>query len=95
VFTDLAFAYDYWQEYLEIFDSLMVVARIDETSGKPEGLKRADGKGVRFFAIPDYKGGGSFIKKLPKVFWQAGQATKQASHYILRASNVGFIRRCV
>ncbi len=89
VFTDLAFAYDYWQEYLEIFDSVMVVARIEETSEKPEGLKRADGKGVTFFPIYNYQGGTSFIKNFPKISRQAGKATKKASHYLLRTGTIG------
>jgi len=91
VFTDLAFAYDYWQEYLEIFDSVMVVARVEEMSEKPEGLKRADGEGVEFFPIFNYQGGSSFIKNFPKIFKQASEATKKASHYLLRAGMVGAI----
>jgi glycosyltransferase involved in cell wall biosynthesis len=89
IYTDLAFAYDYWQEYLGIFDSVLVVARIEESNKEPVGLKKANGEGVEFFALPDHRGGRSFIKNFPKVFWLAGKATKQADYFLLRAGKIG------
>ncbi|MHC5074071.1 MAG: glycosyltransferase, partial [Planctomycetota bacterium] len=91
IYTDLAFAYDYWQEYLGIFGSVLVVARIEESDKEPVGLKKANGEGVEFFALPDHRGGRSFIKNFPKVFWLAGKATKQADYFLLRAGKIGFI----
>lgn len=89
VYTDLAFAYDYWREYLEVFDKVVVVARVKKSGQKPDGMLRADGERVRFFDIADYHGGRSFVRNAPKVLQQALNATKQADHYLLRAGNIG------
>lgn len=31
VFTDLAFAYDYWQEFLKVFDEIIVTTRVENS----------------------------------------------------------------
>ncbi|MHC5061002.1 MAG: glycosyltransferase family 4 protein [Planctomycetota bacterium] len=91
IFTDLAFAYDYWKEYLEVFDEVVVTARIKWSAQKPEGLLRADGEGVLFFGISDYHGLISFLIRLPLIFYQAFKATRQADRYLLRAGAVGML----
>lgn len=89
VFTDLAFGYDYWQEYLEVFDEVTVMARVQYATERPKGLQRADGKGVKFSDISNYYGVKSFILRFPLVFWQAGKAIGQADRYLLRSGNIG------
>lgn len=91
VFTDLAFAYDYWQEYLEVFDEVIVTARVKWSDQKPGGMLRADGDGVSFFGISNYLGIKSFLIRLPLTFWQTFKATRHADCYLLRAGNVGML----
>jgi glycosyltransferase involved in cell wall biosynthesis len=91
VFTDLAFGYDYWQEYLEIFDEVIVMARINFINDKPTNLQRADGWGVKFFDISNYYGINSFLYRFPTIFFQAGKAIGDADCYLLRAGNIGML----
>jgi glycosyltransferase involved in cell wall biosynthesis len=91
VYTELAFAYDYWSEYLEVFDEVVVVARVKYLMETPSGMIRADGKGVVFVDIIEYTGIKSFLKRFPLVFCQALKATRTADRYLLRAGNIGTI----
>ncbi len=89
VFTDLAFGYDYWREYLEVFDEIIVAARVKRLDSAPNGMMQADGEKVKFFDMPDYYGIKSFLIKFPIIFWRAFKATCQADRYLLRSGNIG------
>ena len=56
IYTDIAFAYPYWKEYLQIFDEVCAVARVKKINTLPDGLQRADGEKVEFMKIRDYLG---------------------------------------
>ena len=46
----------FWTRYLTVFDSVTVAARVGRVDRVPEGLPRADGDGVTFADLPDYRG---------------------------------------
>lgn len=48
--------YSFWQRYLNIFDSVRIVARVKKVPKKEEKYKLVDGDGVEIFPIPFYQG---------------------------------------
>lgn len=67
VWTPTTFAYNFWQRYLEVFDSVRVVARVKDVPGVPDRYRRADGENVSFASVPYYVGPWQFLIRLPKV----------------------------
>ena len=56
VWTQAAFAYSFWQRYLEVFDSVCVVARVQNVEVAQSDWLRADGERVVFSSLPYYIG---------------------------------------
>jgi len=55
-------SYSFWQRYLDVFESVEVVARIRHISAIPSGVIRADGENVRFISLPYYIGPYQYIR---------------------------------
>lgn len=61
VWSGAAFPYSFWTRYLEVFEEVVVAARVQP--GKPsEGAVRSDGPGVTFFPVPYYVGPWEYLK---------------------------------
>jgi len=75
IYTDIAFAYPYWQEYLQVFDRVFPIARVRKVDTIPDGWQRADGKNVEFVKMTDYLGFWDFLRKLPKILNDCRKAT--------------------
>ena len=88
VHTELAFGYAYWREYLDVFDEVIVLARVGKADRAPQGWFRADGPQVRFAAVPDYTGPRQFFRSLPGVLRAALAAARIGDRFILRSGNV-------
>jgi glycosyltransferase involved in cell wall biosynthesis len=88
IYTDIAFSYDYWKEYLQVFDHVNPIARVRKVDSLPTGWQRADGKGVKFVKIRDYLGFWDFLKKTPIVLRDCFRATKYEGCYLLRMGNI-------
>ena len=88
VYTSLAFGYDYWREFLEVFDEVLVLARVGRKDNIPDDHFRADGPGVSFLAVPDYLGPLQFVRRLPGVMIAAWKAARFDSCFLLRSGNV-------
>ncbi len=54
VYTDLAFGYEYWSEYLDTFNELTVLARVGKAKSVPEGYFIATGPAVSFLGVPNF-----------------------------------------
>lgn len=63
VWTQSAFPYSFWLRYLEIFDSVQVIARVKAISAPTANSQRSDGKGVTFAQIPHYIGPWQYLQK--------------------------------
>lgn len=61
VWTQAAFPRSYFGPYLEVFDSVRVVARVREVAAPPPKARRADGDRVSFHAVPYYVGPEQFL----------------------------------
>ncbi len=60
VWTGAMHDHAYWQRYLDVFDEVVVAARV-VPAAQPGNL-RADGPGVRFCALPMYQGAVGFLR---------------------------------
>ncbi len=76
--------YSIWAKFLDVFDRVSVLARVG-TSNRVWLLEaRADGRGVTFHALPDYKGPWEYLRTLPKLKALVRQAVHQSDAYLLR-----------
>jgi glycosyltransferase involved in cell wall biosynthesis len=65
--TQTTFPYPFWARYLEVFDHVNVIARVQDTSAPLTDWKRADGEGVSFIALPNYSGPKQYLFHLPRM----------------------------
>lgn len=89
IYTDIAFAYPYWQQYLKVFDEVCPIARMRKVTTLPKGWQRADGPHVCFIFITDYLGFWDFLCKMPRVLFDCFKATRKQGCYLLRGGNIG------
>lgn len=89
IYTDIAFAYPYWQEYLKVFDRVCPIGRVKKVASLPDGCSRADGPNVCFVVITDYMGFWDFLKKMPVVLFDCYKATRAKQCYLLKGGGVG------
>ncbi|MHB9070730.1 MAG: glycosyltransferase family 4 protein [Sedimentisphaerales bacterium] len=88
VYTDIAFDYAYWREYLQVFEEVYPIARVRLVNDEPKDWKRADGDRVKFVKITDYIGFWDFLLKLPSVIIDCFKATQGNGCYLLRLGNI-------
>jgi glycosyltransferase involved in cell wall biosynthesis len=67
VWTETTFPYAYWGRYLEVFDSLVIVARADPVPEAPEQGQAVEGEGVVFRTVPYYLGPAEYTRRLLQV----------------------------
>jgi len=89
IYTDIAFSYSYWKEYLQIFDKVFPIARVRKVTTLPKGWQRANGPNVCFIPITDYLGFWNFLLKIPRVLFDCFKATRKRGCYLLRGGNIG------
>ncbi len=91
IYTDIAFVYRYWQEYLNVFDEVCPIARVRKVTTLPKGWQRADGPNVCFIPVTDYVGFWHFLCKMPRVLFDCFKATRKNGCYLLRGGNIGTV----
>jgi len=84
VWTPTTFAYNFWQRYLEVFDSVRVVARVLDVPKVPDGCRRADGENVTFAPVPYYVGPWQFAFRVWSVMRAVQEAVTPQDAVILR-----------
>lgn len=88
VYTALSFPYDYWQEYLQYFDEVNVVARVKEVPEVLPNFVKSSGKFVTFTDVPYYQGPKQFFMTLPLLVWTLAKAAKGNKAFVLRSGNI-------
>jgi glycosyltransferase involved in cell wall biosynthesis len=89
----------FMQRYREVWDQVLVLARVSNQAVPPAGVSPLECSDLRFIALPDYLGLREFLKCRSKIRRIAQEATEQADSIILRAPGVistaawSFIRR--
>ncbi|MEG4197064.1 glycosyltransferase family 4 protein [Microcoleus sp. Pol12A5] len=87
VWTQVAFPHSFWMRYLEVFDRVRVVARVQEVASVSGDCKRADGEGVSFAAVPYYIGPWQYLQKVSQVQRAARNAVAANDAVILRVGS--------
>lgn len=55
-YSKYIYGYQFWTRYLNVFDSVRVVARVKDIDNASTSLERVDGDGVEIYGIPFYQG---------------------------------------
>ena len=87
VWTQTTFPYHFWTRYLEVFDRVLIVARVLEVTSASPDWKRADGEGVSFAAIPHYIGPWQYLLKARQIQLAAINSVGANDAVILRVSS--------
>ncbi len=99
IWTEAAFAYPYWRQYLGTFDAVLVMARVRDVSSALSTWARADGEGVSFLTVPYYIGPVQFLWRISSIRQTARRAPVTRDAVILRVpsqiatSFMPFLRR--
>src|ERR1022692_3218170 len=67
VWSQIGMAQRFWERYLEVFDTVRVVARAAQVEQAPEGWLRVNGKDVLFHGVPDFHGPWQCLKRYPAL----------------------------
>lgn len=86
-------AYSFWQRYLEVFDSVEILARVQEVDRVAPGYLRAGGERVRFIPLPYYIGPRQYLRQALKIRRVVRDAVQQAEAVLLRTP--GQVSSCV
>jgi glycosyltransferase involved in cell wall biosynthesis len=77
--------YSFYQEYLEVFDNVRVIARVFPVDKAGADFLEVEGPGVEFYAMPAYKGPYGYVANRRAVAQRAGNAVPDGAAVILRA----------
>jgi glycosyltransferase involved in cell wall biosynthesis len=75
--------YSFWSAYLDIFDEVVVLARVAAGSQPRLTDARADGPNVSFLELPDYRGPWKYLRDFPALKARVRQAVEKSDAYIL------------
>lgn len=81
------FTFEFWRRYLEVFDEVLVVARIEDVASVPDRWRRADGDGVSFHQVPHYHGPIQFALRAPAVIRGVRAALRPEDSVIMRVGS--------
>jgi glycosyltransferase involved in cell wall biosynthesis len=84
VWTITQCPYEFYREYLDVFDSVRVISRVFPVSRVEPNFLPVEGPGVEFYAMPGYKGPLGFVGQFASVRQRAKHAVPQGSAVILR-----------
>lgn len=72
------------RRYLEVFEKVHVLARVDEVTERPVGLQPAGGPGVDWIAVPHYVGPWQYVRHRGAVRERIVEAADTGDAFILR-----------
>jgi glycosyltransferase involved in cell wall biosynthesis len=84
IWTETLYAYSEWQNYLEVFDRVFVLARVGTIPTTTSTHTRSDGEQVQFIPLPYYVGPWQYLLQSRKIQKITRQAARQASALFLR-----------
>src|ERR1700677_3513989 len=84
VWTITQCPYEFYREYLQVFDSVRVISRVFPVSRMESNFLPVEGPGVEFYAMPGYKGPYGFLANFSGVRQRARRAVPSGSAVILR-----------
>ena len=87
VWSEFGMARSFWERYLEVFDSVKIVARAARVERPPEGWMPVTGKNILFHAVPDFHGPWQCLKQYPAVCAAIRSAVPARGAVILRVGS--------
>lgn len=87
VWTQSPFFYPFWQRYLEVFEHVSVVARVQNVSSVSAQWRQANGEGVTFIPVPYYVGPWQYLCKSQQVKQVIRQSVTSEDAVIMRVSS--------
>lgn len=89
VWTKTIYGNDFWQRYLNVFDSIDIAARMCECSTEEvKGFLRVDGENIAFKPLPMARGSKEYIKQLPKIMKKAKEVVVGEECAIIRLPSI-------
>lgn len=88
VWSTVAFGHEFWTRYLEVFDEVLVAARVRDVAHLTADAIRSDGPRVTFLPIPYYVGVVDFLKKRRRVHEALKAALVHGRAIIVRAPSI-------
>ena len=84
IWTITQCGYDFYREYLNVFDSVRVISRVFPVAEAQANFLPVEGPGVEFYSMPGYKGPVGFLTQFASVRAKAKHAVPTGSAVILR-----------
>lgn len=84
-------SYGFWEPYLLVFQHVIVMARMKDEPDirRLKAEARADGEGVSFYPLPDFRGPLAYLRNRRQVICAVSKATEEADAFLLHGS--GFV----
>lgn len=86
-------AYSFWQRYLEVFDAVEVLARVQDVAAVAPGYLRTDGDRVTVIALPYYIGPYQYLCRALRIRRVVRDSVERAQAVLLRTP--GQISSCL
>ncbi|BAZ86761.1 glycosyltransferase family 4 protein [Dolichospermum compactum] len=93
VWTHTQFPYSFWQRYLEVFDHVRVVARVQDVLSVPSDWRESNGDRVSFAPMPYYIGPAQYLWRSLQIKRAAQQAVNTEDAVIFRVDST--IASCI
>ena len=84
VWTPTIYSHSFFLRYLDVFDQVCVVGRVQDVPATKDNWKRVDGERISFSGIPDYLGPWEYLKRASQVQQAAIDAVGAADAVIFR-----------
>jgi glycosyltransferase involved in cell wall biosynthesis len=82
VWTDGKYGYTFWTRYLDVFETVTVVARVGTRDAVPPDWKRVDGRGVSLHPLPLVRGPWQYLRRA-RALRAAACAALQPGHAVI------------
>jgi glycosyltransferase involved in cell wall biosynthesis len=87
VWSQSGMARRFWERYLDVFDSVRIVARGALVDRVPDGAAEVTGRNILFHRVPDYHGPWQFLKRYRPVWMAVRAAVPTRGAVILRVGS--------
>ena len=88
VWTPDQYRYSFFDRYLQVFDHVKVLSRVNDVPTVPDTYIRADGDGVTMHPLPHYQGMGGYIRQRGAIRDSARQALTLNDAVIMRIPSI-------
>jgi len=87
VWSQVGMARPFWERYLEVFDTVTIVARAVRVARAPDGWLPVNSKNILFHGLPDFCGPWQYLKRYPALRAAIRSAAPAHGAVILRVGS--------